>query len=364
MPTIAFITDNFQVGIESGYGGSQYLAGLTERLNALDVHCRIVTRGHDVAPSVIGIGPPYARKRQLDKLTFSRHLWNARARFDDVQLIHSQSASSIPFLHWMRKLGKPTIFDCRTSLVRTTRLLSAYQLVTLAMFRPSTVLVCDQVSAADSERFLRLRPPYLPVPVEVPDQQPGDVATDVRNAVFAGQLARDKGFLELTAAVMTLWAQGETFKLHIVGDGPLRAEAARFAARMPDNVVLHGLLAPEATRRVIAQADALIHPSHTEGVSRSVLEAMSLGVPALACNVGGMADLAEKDLFEVMRPRRPHTIAAAFRRLSHDRNRRADLSRRAWRHVRDHHRWDTVFARLTTIYTSLGVSIHKIETTP
>lgn len=360
--SIAFVTDNFQVGLESGYGGTQYLAGLINRLRAVDIRCEVVARGHEQPGGVIGIGPAYRKRGQIEKLSFSRHLWRERAIFATVDLIHSQSASSIPFLSRMRRLGKPTIYDCRTSLLRSTHLLSAFHLASLTLFRPSELLVCDHASAADSLRLLRRPAHFLPVPVEGGQRPSHHLAPRIQDVAFASQLTAEKGFREVLAAFTRLWREGATIRLHIVGDGPLRREAEDLAARLPNNVILHGLLSPKSAREVISNVDLLIHPSRTESVSRSVLDAMSLGVPAVATNVGGMGELAEKDLFEVIAQHQPQSIAVAIRRLDNDLARRLDLSRRASAYVAKHHSWELVIDGLTALYSSVGALAGPVET--
>ena len=59
-----------------------------------------------------------------------------------------------------------------------------------------------------------------------------------------------------------------------------------------------GQLPHEQVFSWLEQIDIYIQPSLTEGLPRSVIEAMSMGVPVYGSNVGGMSELiSEKALF-------------------------------------------------------------------
>lgn len=82
----------------------------------------------------------------------------------------------------------------------------------------------------------------------------------------------------------------------IVGDGPLRSELeeAVSALGLSDRVVFFG-----NQRRIadyLASCDLLVSASRdNEGCSNSILEAMGLGIPVIATNVGGNCELVEHD---------------------------------------------------------------------
>ena len=82
-----------------------------------------------------------------------------------------------------------------------------------------------------------------------------------------------------------------TLRLVMVGDGPLRAEALAVldAAGVGDLAWLPGERAdvPELMRGL----SCFVLPSLAEGVSNTILEAMASGLPVIATNVGGNAEL-------------------------------------------------------------------------
>lgn len=91
----------------------------------------------------------------------------------------------------------------------------------------------------------------------------------------------------------------------IVGDGPLRAELGALATRfgLAERVAFFGY-----QRRVadyLAACDLLVSSSHdNEGCSNSILEAMALGVPVVATDVGGNRELVQDRLTGYLVPAR------------------------------------------------------------
>jgi glycosyltransferase involved in cell wall biosynthesis len=107
--------------------------------------------------------------------------------------------------------------------------------------------------------------------------------------VAVGRLRPPKDFETLLRALALLPA--DAFDAAIVGDGPQRAEleALRTQLGLEDRVRLEG------DRRdvpaVLADADAFVLSSRSEGLPVSVLEAMAAGLPVVASAVGGVGEL-------------------------------------------------------------------------
>jgi glycosyltransferase involved in cell wall biosynthesis len=80
------------------------------------------------------------------------------------------------------------------------------------------------------------------------------------------------------------------FRALLVGDGPQRDELQRLAANLglADRVHLVGVRRDVA--EIIAASDLFVLPSLNEGLSQAMLEAMALGIPVVATDVGGTSD--------------------------------------------------------------------------
>jgi glycosyltransferase involved in cell wall biosynthesis len=98
----------------------------------------------------------------------------------------------------------------------------------------------------------------------------------------------------------------------VIGDGPLRRQLEALAAELglAERVVFVG-----RQRRVadyLAACDVLVSSSRdNEGASNSILEAMALGVPVVATDVGGTAELVQDWVTGVLAPVDDHAAIAA-----------------------------------------------------
>ncbi|MBN1378992.1 MAG: glycosyltransferase [Gammaproteobacteria bacterium] len=134
---------------------------------------------------------------------------------------------------------------------------------------------------------------------------------DTIRFVFLGSLTNRKRPDLLLYAAFELKRRDVKFTIDLVGDGPLRSaiEKSLIDKNIADVVRVHGSLANPYS--LVAQADCMILPSTSEGVSRSVLEALYLGVPCLLRDVDGNTEViksgqngllfsADSDLVESM----------------------------------------------------------------
>ena len=85
----------------------------------------------------------------------------------------------------------------------------------------------------------------------------------------------------------------ERLRLVLVGDGPLRAQAQSVLAEggVADLAWLPGERADVPA--VMRGLNAFVLPSLAEGVSNTILEAMACGLPVIATDVGGNAELVQ-----------------------------------------------------------------------
>jgi glycosyltransferase involved in cell wall biosynthesis len=111
--------------------------------------------------------------------------------------------------------------------------------------------------------------------------------------VFTGSMLPNKGPRVLLDAIRTLQARGVAARLDAYGDGPLLNELRVRARSMPvpDSVCFHGHV--DNPSAAVSAADALVLPSFTEGISRSALEALYLGVPCVVRDVDGNRELIQ-----------------------------------------------------------------------
>ena len=98
-----------------------------------------------------------------------------------------------------------------------------------------------------------------------------------------GRLTQDKQPLLSLAAVKELRKTGWSGHFHLLGSGPLAQEVSSYIRfnGMSEYVTMHGDGSDEVRREILEKSAALLHPSRREGFGLAIVEAASLGVPAI-----------------------------------------------------------------------------------
>lgn len=129
-----------------------------------------------------------------------------------------------------------------------------------------------------------------------------------------GHLTELKGHHHIIAALADL----PGVCLMIAGSGPDRKklEAGAKHAGVADRVSFLGPLPQESLREYYGAADALVLASSREGWANVLLEAMACGIPAVASNVGGTAEVVRSPAAGVlMSSVSAHGVVEGVRRL-------------------------------------------------
>jgi glycosyltransferase involved in cell wall biosynthesis len=117
-------------------------------------------------------------------------------------------------------------------------------------------------------------------------------ARRAKNVLYVGRLAEEKNLGAVVEAAASLADRFE-LRLTFIGNGPARP---RLEAEARRRGVLAEFVPVVEHRRVpayLADADAFVLPSSTEGHPKALLEAMSAGVPCVASNVAGNRAIIE-----------------------------------------------------------------------
>lgn len=145
--------------------------------------------------------------------------------------------------------------------------------------------------------------------------RPGEPARAPRIAAV-GSLKPLKAYDVLLRALAALAAQGRRFELLLAGGGPERGALEGLAAGLGLGPRVSFLGELDDVSALLASAHLFAHPSRTEGLSNSILEAMGEGLPVVACRVGGNPEIVgEGETGLLVAPDRPDLLAAALGRL-------------------------------------------------
>lgn len=107
-----------------------------------------------------------------------------------------------------------------------------------------------------------------------------------------------KGIDTALNAVKYLIDNNIKVSLHILGSGVLKNKYIKLAKKLNISDFIHfdgSLSGGEAVLNWLKDLDIYIQPSRTEGLPRALIEAMSVGLPCIATNVGGIPELLQSD---------------------------------------------------------------------
>ena len=181
--------------------------------------------------------------------------------------------------------------------------------------------------------------------------------------LFVGRHIERKGICYLIEAAKHLSA--DKFEIRIVGEGDLTEELKAQAAQLEGDknaarIVFTGkLVAPELAREyreanVFVLPAIVDHKGDTEGLGVVLIEAMELGLPIVASDVGGIPDVVVNDESGILVPEKdPVALADAIKRIESDPQYTARLLEGARNRIAEHFTWDNITRRQIEIYEQL-----------
>ncbi len=160
-----------------------------------------------------------------------------------------------------------------------------------------------------------------------------DFADDDLVVGYVGNFANGKGHLQLVEAFATIAREAPEVKLFFVGRGMLpEVEAA--AAKIPDGRVIFAGWRDDISACFNAM-DIFVQPSLSEAFSQVLIEAMGVGLPVIATDVGGANEVIENGVNGLLiEPDNTDAIYKAFMRLYTDRQCLKRVSKAGSRSVR------------------------------
>ena len=179
---------------------------------------------------------------------------------------------------------------------------------------------------------------------------PPDVAVPEEDFIlFVGRLVATKGLSYLVQAMKRVDS-----KLIICGEGPERSHLARLIGRygLGDKVELAGHVIQETRDKLLSSCKVFVMPSLFESYGIAVAEAMSLGRPVVASNVGGLPEVV-RDAGLYSRPKDSDDIADQINKLLEDPAERHRLGTHA-RELALTYSWDKRAQEMEALYSEVA----------
>lgn len=168
------------------------------------------------------------------------------------------------------------------------------------------------------------------------------------------RLAGDKGHAFLVEAFKGVVSQVPEAQLVIVGEGKLKDTLKSRVARLGIGDSVHffdGTLNP---REFLAVMDVFTRPSIEEGFGIAVVEAMLMGVPVVATNVGGFKSILNEGEFGILvEPKDVSGLKDAIVKMLTDRAFAEKIAAAAQRHAALNFSAEKMAARIEDVYTEV-----------
>ena len=197
--------------------------------------------------------------------------------------------------------------------------------------------------------------PQRPVPHEVKGKF---------KILFVGRHIERKGICYLIEAAKYL--PRDQFEIRIVGVGDLTEQLHAIANEVkqssPDSadIVFTGKLSPEALANEYKTANVFTLPAivdskgDTEGLGVVLIEAMELGLPIVASNVGGIPDVVIDGETGILVPEKdPEALANAYKRLASNPELISQLLAGAQKRIAECFTWDGIIQRQIAVYNKV-----------
>jgi glycosyltransferase involved in cell wall biosynthesis len=168
--------------------------------------------------------------------------------------------------------------------------------------------------------------------------------------ICVGRLIERKGVWELLKAFKTIVEKIDNVYLDMVGTGSLEKALQQWIRdhRLERRAILHGAVDHDVLPTYLQRSALFVLPSHAEGMSNALAEAVASGLPVVVTDTGGTRELVQKN--GVIVPKRdPDALAAAIIEILSNQLKRIDMVK-ASREIALGYSWETMAERYVDLY--------------
>jgi glycosyltransferase involved in cell wall biosynthesis len=180
--------------------------------------------------------------------------------------------------------------------------------------------------------------------------KPKKTADGIFRILCVARLIERKGIRYLIEATAKLLKTYPNIKLILVGEGNIELKLREdvFQRGITEQVEFMGLVSQAKLPEIYNQAGVFVLPSLNEGMSNTVLEAMACGLPIIATDTGGTAELLRGNGFCI--PLRDSgAIYDCCLKLIEDENLRQAMGRKS-REIAEGMSWRSIAAEYLSLY--------------
>lgn len=267
-------------------GVERHVLWLANELAAMGHDVVVVSAGGKLQSKLKGVRHiklPVHRKNPLTAI-YSAIRITGIAKREKIDVLHVHSRVPAWIAWWASLLsGVPWIATCHAFYSRNAGLIP---------YKKASALIC--VSESVHRFFLELFPDrdytviyngLPPSPYRWNRKEDGTA-----RFLFVGRLTRKKGIITLIEAFSRVGSG--TWRLDVIGDGPLMGEAKALADSLGlgSRIVFHGF--QDTPEQWMAECSCFLFPSLEEGMGLTLMRAVEMGVPVIASDLPAVRELA------------------------------------------------------------------------
>ena len=188
-----------------------------------------------------------------------------------------------------------------------------------------------------------------------------DLAEDCDVVGFIGRLAPQKNLRDLVWAFHLIkQAAPRPVVLVLIGAGPLRESLAKFLTDLGTRDLVHFLGHRDDAAELLQDFNVFCLPSAFEGMSNSLMEAMSCGVPSVVSDIAPNVELVQHEASGLTFPvGEAPELAKAVIRLLNDSELSQRLGSTAQRTITENHSVQSLVQRHCQLYAALLAGIDQ-----
>ena len=180
-------------------------------------------------------------------------------------------------------------------------------------------------------------------------------SNDQMRLAIPGRVTREKGHWVALDAFKSLVGYRD-IKLDVLGGGRLQLELEEQCKKLNLNgvVSISGVLSHKDLLSRLKNSDICLIPSLFEGFGIVALEAMALGVPVIASDIGGLSEIISDEVTGLLvPPGDSHALASACRRLVENPDLKASIAHNAREMVLKKYSMDSIGPQWLDMYQKL-----------
>lgn len=154
---------------------------------------------------------------------------------------------------------------------------SAYRIISTAKFEEKWLI--------ETFKIPETKIIYIPLPININNKHHKEEAGSIKKIAYFGRLSKEKNIKVLISSFEIIKKTQQDVGLFIAGDGPTRKNLEDLGKNV-GNVNFLGRLSETDLKKFLDSIDIFVLPSIFEVSPRSVLEAMSIGIPVVTTPVG------------------------------------------------------------------------------